>query len=93
MKNYDPYKKIILFIVSLINIMLMAAIFAYAWYGYYFHTMYLVKFYRKGNYVLIALYAVILLFFSNMYGGFKIGQLRKVEVILIILKIGEKRKI
>lgn len=44
--------------------------------------MYLVKFYRKGNYVLIALYAVILLFFSNMYGGFKIGQLRKVEVIL-----------
>ena len=62
--------------------MLMAAIFAYAWYGYYFHTMYLVKFYRKGNYVLIALYAVILLFFSNMYGGFKIGQLRKVEVIL-----------
>ena len=82
MKNYDPYKKIILFIVSLINIMLMAAIFAYAWYGYYFHTMYLVKFYRKGNYVLIALYAVILLFFSNMYGGFKIGQLRKVEVIL-----------
>ena len=33
MKNYDPYKKIILFIVSLINIMLMAAIFAYAWYG------------------------------------------------------------
>lgn len=82
MKNCDPYKKIILFIVSLINIMLMAAIFAYAWYGYYFHTMYLVKFYRKGNYVLIALYAVILLFFSNMYGGFKIGQLRKVEVIL-----------
>ena len=32
--------------------------------------------------MLIALYAVILLFFSNMYGGFKIGQLRKVEVIL-----------
>ena len=62
--------------------MLMAAIFAYAWYGYYFHTMYVVKFYRKGNYVLIALYAVILLFFSNMYGGFKIGQLRRVEVML-----------
>lgn len=82
MKNYDPYKKTILFIVSLINIVLMAAIFAYAWYGYYFHTMYVVKFYRKGNYVLIALYAIILLFFSNMYGGFKIGQLRKVEVIL-----------
>lgn len=82
MKNYDPYKKIILFVVSLVSIMLMTAIFAYIWYNYYFDTMYNFKFYRRGNYVIIALYAVVLLFFSSMYGGFKIGQLRKVEVVL-----------
>lgn len=82
MKNYDPYKKTILFIVSLISILLMTAVFAYVWYNYYFETMYRFKFYRKGNYMLIALYAVILLFFSSMYGGLKIGQLRKVEVVL-----------
>ena len=31
MKNYDPYKKTILFVVSLINIMLITAIFAFMW--------------------------------------------------------------
>ncbi len=72
MKNYDPYKKTILFIVSLINIILITAIFAFVWY----------TFYRNGNYLIIALYAVILLFFSNMYGGLKIGQLRRAEVML-----------
>ena len=35
MKNYDPYKRTILFFASLVNIILMTAIFAYAWYGYY----------------------------------------------------------
>ena len=82
MKNYDPYKKTILFIISLISIILMTAVFAYVWYNYYFDTMYRFKFYRRGNYMLIALYAVVLLFFSSMYGGFKIGQLRKAEVLL-----------
>ncbi len=82
MKNYDPYKKTILFIVSLINIILITAIFAFVWYTYYHKTMYSVRFYRNGNYLIIALYAVILLFFSNMYGGLKIGQLRRAEVML-----------
>lgn len=82
MKNYDPYKKMILFFVSLINIIMMSAVFAYAWYSYYMYTMYNYTFYRKGNYVVIALYAIILFFFSHMYGGLRIGQLRRVEVML-----------
>lgn len=82
MKNYDPYKKMILFFVSLINIIMMSAVFAYAWYSYYMDTMYNYTFYRKGNYVVIALYAIILFFFSHMYGGLRIGQLRRVEVML-----------
>lgn len=82
MKNYDPYKKMILFFVSLINIIMMSAVFAYAWYSYYMDTMYNYTFYRKGNYVVIALYGIILFFFSHMYGGLKIGQLRRVEVML-----------
>ncbi|MCM1124819.1 MAG: sugar transferase, partial [Eubacterium sp.] len=39
-------------------------------------------FYRRGNYVIIALYACFLIFFSRMYGAMKIGQLRRMEVIL-----------
>lgn len=44
--------------------------------------MYVYKFYRRGNYAVILLYAVFLVFFYRMYGAMKIGQLRRVEVIL-----------
>ncbi len=44
--------------------------------------MYAYRFYRRGNYVVILLYAVFLVFFSRMYGAMKIGQLRRIEVIL-----------
>lgn len=82
MKNYDPYKKTILFFASLVNIALMTGIFAYAWYHYYSSTMYVYQFYRRGHYLIIGLYALLLFFFSNMYGGLKIGQLRRIEVML-----------
>ena len=81
-KNYDPYKRTILFFASLVNIILMTLIFAYAWYGYYASTMFQITFYRKGHYALLALYALLMFFFSTMYGGLKIGQLRRIEVML-----------
>ena len=44
--------------------------------------MYTYRFYRRGNYVVLALYAVLLFFFSNMYGSLKIGRFRRIEVLL-----------
>lgn len=82
MKNYDPYKKTILFFLSLLNIILMTILFGFFWYKYFAGTMYVYKFYRRGNYAVIFLYAVFLMFFCRMYGAMKIGQLRRVEVIL-----------
>ena len=82
MKNYDPYKKTILFFLSLINIVLMTVLFGLFWYKFFAGTMYAYRFYRRGNYVVILLYAVFLVFFSRMYGAMKIGQLRRIEVIL-----------
>lgn len=62
--KFDPYKRTILFFASIINIGLMTLIFAYVWYGYYAATMFQnITFYRKGHYVLLALYG-LLLFFS-----------------------------
>ena len=69
MKNYDPYKRTILFFASLVNIILMTAIFAYAWYGYYASTMYQLTFYRKGHYALLALYALLMFFFRPCTAG------------------------
>lgn len=82
MKNYDPYKKTIVFFLSLLNILLMTALFAVFWYKYFSGTMYAYTFYRRGNYAVVLLYAAFLVFFSRMYGAMKIGQLRRIEVIL-----------
>lgn len=81
-KNYDPYKKTILFFFSLISVVLMAVVFAFFWYRIYWDTMYFFHFYRKGNWALVGLYAVLVYFFSTMYGALRIGQLRRMEVVL-----------
>lgn len=82
MKNYDPYKKTIVFFLSLVNITLMTTLFSFFWYQYFAEMMFSFRFYRRGNYVIIILYAAFLIFFSQMYGAMKIGQLRRIDVIL-----------
>lgn len=82
MKNFDPYKRTILFFASMINVCMMTALFSYSWYHFYADMMYTYRFYRRGNYVVLVLYAVLLFFFSNMYGSLKIGRFRRIEVLL-----------
>ena len=82
MKNFAPYKRTILFFASMINVCMMTALFSYSWYHFYADMMYTYRFYRRGNYVVLALYAVLLFFFSNMYGSLKIGRFRRIEVLL-----------
>ena len=83
MKNYDPYKRIVLFFFSIINILLLTSTFYEVWFQYYRSKMFNnMAFSGRGNYVLIFLYAMLLVFFSKMYGGLKIGQLRRLEVML-----------
>lgn len=81
-RNMDPYKKTILFFMSLVSITLMTALFSYFWYEIYADTMYVYQFYRRGNYAIIALYAVLQYFFAQTYGALRIGQLRRIEIIL-----------
>lgn len=38
-------------------------------------------FWKRGNYVVIAQYALMLYFFYRIYGGFKVGYLRVFEVL------------
>lgn len=81
-KNYDPYKKTILFVFSLISVTMMAVVFAFFWYRIYWDTMYFFHFYRKGNWAMVGLYGILVYFFSTMYGALRIGQLRRMEVVL-----------
>lgn len=80
MKNLESFKRVIIIAMSSICIALQAVTWSFFWLFYYHGEMYL-KFVLKGHLLMIFVYTVLLLFFSQMYGGMRIGYLRNGEVL------------
>ena len=80
MKKFEQYKRIIKFGFAMVIVLLEIAIYAYVWYGYY-NPLLKNPFWRRGNWLIIVLYGVLLLFFLKTYGGLKIGFLKKGNLI------------
>ena len=81
MRDREQYKRIVTFFSSVILLGLLTFEFAHTWYMYYADVIQL-PFYRRGNWVVIAIYTVILFLFFKVYGGFKVGYLRRTDVLL-----------
>ncbi|MFI3175859.1 MAG: exopolysaccharide biosynthesis polyprenyl glycosylphosphotransferase [Eubacteriales bacterium] len=80
MKKSDYLKRLgVLFLASL-SLFLQIIIFALLWYRHYEGNIQ-VYFYEKGNWLVIAVYAVLLFMFYHMYGAFKIGYLKTGDVL------------
>ena len=77
MNILNKFRKSIMLMVKLMIILSMAFIFIGCWQDNYEASL----FSGKGNYVVVFSYLVILLAFSHLYGGLKIGMLRLHEVI------------
>lgn len=80
MNQKEQYKRIIKFTAAAVIIVLQMWLYWCIWMGYYNSNIEL-PFFRKGNWLMAALYGVLLSFFTNTYGGFKMGYLRKWDVI------------
>lgn len=80
MNKNEQYKRIIKFSASAVIIILQMWLYWCVWMGYYNNNIEL-PFFRKGNWLMAALYGLLLCFFTNTYGGFKMGYLRKWDVI------------
>ena len=78
MKNIEKYKKMIQWGSTVVNVSLLTAAFAAVWYIFYSNEIVL-PFYRKGNWMVIGIYAVITLIFNKVYGSYNVGYLRKTE--------------
>ncbi len=82
MKEIGSFKRLIVLGFSLITIAFETFV-----YGYYWMTNFSIAirphlwFSEKGHYLAIAVYALLLLTFSTMYGGLNIGYLRTAEVV------------
>lgn len=89
MKRFESVKRIIVLWMDFVGLLMQTAVYAYIWFEYYYPMVngYLagrqgLKFYRNGHILVIALYLVLLFFFSNTFGGLKIGYLKPVDVCL-----------
>lgn len=79
-KKYDRYKRTIRLSASLIFVILLVAIYMVFWYKLISPSTG-VWYWRKGNWVIAGLYTALVLFFVTMYGGFRLGDLEKGNVI------------
>lgn len=76
----EDYKRFVVFCLASLIIIAMTAVFAYVWYGYYLDRLVWMPFWRRGNWVMIAIYALIITLISRLYGGLKVGYLKKIDV-------------
>ena len=75
----EDYKRFVVFCLASLIIIAQTAIFAYVWYDFY-SSLILKPFWRKGNWVLIAIYGLLFAMFAKLYGGLKVGYLKRIDV-------------
>ena len=80
MKKFEKYKRLIKVIFSVVLIAMLAGIYGFIWTGWYNKIIW-APFFRRGNWMMIFIYAILLIFFMNTYGGFKVGFLKKGNLI------------
>lgn len=84
MKKYEQYKRIIKFLAGFITFGIETILYWLVWIRYY-NDYIEMPFFRKGNWLMVAFYGILLLFFGGVYGGFKLGYLKKVDAIYSLI--------
>ena len=80
MRRLDQYKRAIVFVTAFIVLILQTAVFWVLWHEYY-NKIILQPFFRRGSWVIVAIYAMLIFFFSKLYGGYRIGYYKRTDVI------------
>lgn len=80
MKQREYFKRIVVFLLGIIYLIAVSAVFAVAWYGFY-RLRITAPFWRRGNYVLIGIYSIVTFMFSKMSGGLRVGFMKKLDIV------------
>jgi exopolysaccharide biosynthesis polyprenyl glycosylphosphotransferase len=81
--HIEAAKRTLILQMALIGLLFQTALYVYVWQNVYNDIMQdsmWRSFYRKGFWLLAAVYFIILLFFTVTYGGLKIGYLKPIDV-------------
>ena len=80
-KIRERYKRLIKVSFAVIMLLGLCLLYAVVWSGYYNETILQAPFYRRGNWMMVLIYGILLAFFMSTYGGFKIGYLKNGNLI------------
>ena len=88
MKNVESAKRILVLFLGFVGLGMQTAVYAFFWFRTYYPIVaatrisqdgYVLggglKLYFRGHLLILGIYFILLLFFSNTYGGLKIGYL------------------
>ncbi|HJA93834.1 MAG TPA: sugar transferase [Candidatus Eisenbergiella merdipullorum] len=85
MNDRDTRKRLVILLISLLGIAVIIGLYAWVWFDFY-HPFFLrwedIKLYRRGHILILGIYTVIYLLFSNLYGGLRIGFMKPMEVFM-----------
>jgi exopolysaccharide biosynthesis polyprenyl glycosylphosphotransferase len=79
LKN-EQFKRIIIFLETLGLIAGLTFMFWFVW-EHMYSNMIPNPFWRRGNWAVVALYAILLFCFNKLYGGIRMGYLRVMDVL------------
>lgn len=80
MKNYEQYKRLIRFTSSAVVLSLQMIIYWYFWLRHY-NILMDEPYNRTGNWLMVAVYGILLVIFGMLYGGLKLGYLKTTNTI------------
>ncbi len=93
MKHVESIKRITVLFLAFIGLCMQTAVYAWYWFSTYYPIVSAnrisvdgynlgsgLKLYFRGHLLILAIYFILLLFFSNTYGGLKIGYLKPMDV-------------
>lgn len=81
MRKRDKYKHLLNLFANFTMLLIETTIFGFIWYKIYVPELE-DQFWRRGNWAVIGMYALILFFFIQIFGGFRIGYLRITDIWL-----------
>ena len=86
MKRFESIKRIAVLWMSFVGLLMQVGVYAFLWLRYYYPMVSnftrRLKFYRNGHFLMLGIYLLLLFFFTNTYGGMKIGYLKPMDVFL-----------
>lgn len=81
MKAFKKYKGTVSLCITAMVLMFQSLLFLITWVIYYNRNLVYSPFYNRGFVLLIFIYVLLLITFSSLYGGYKIGYYRVSDII------------